>query len=130
MKEQKHKPTAAELEILQIIWQNGPSTVKNINDLLNVKKEVGYTTTLKIMQIMAEKGLLSREKDGRSHIYNTVSKENETQSLLLEKMLATAFSGSASKLVMQAIGRNKTSKKEIEEIKDFIEKLERENNGS
>ncbi len=121
------KPTASELEVLQILWENGPSTVKFVNDQLSKKKEVGYTTTLKIMQIMNEKKILEREKSGRSHIYKPVSQKDETQNLLLEKVLETAFGGSASKLVMQALGRTKTSKEEIEEIKKYIEKVERDN---
>ncbi len=124
------KPTASELEVLQILWKNGDSTVKSVNDELNTNKNVGYTTTLKIMQIMYEKGLLDREKSGRSHIYKPVPQKDETQNVLLEKILETAFAGSASKLVMQALGRSKTSKKEIEEIKEYLVKLERGNNES
>ena len=124
------KPTASELEVLQILWKNGDSTVKSVNDELNTNKNVGYTTTLKIMQIMYEKGLLDREKSGRSHIYKPVPQKDETQNVLLEKILETAFAGSASKLVMQALGRSKTSKKEIEEIKEYLIKLERGNNES
>jgi len=124
------KPTASELEVLQILWKNGASTVKSVNDELNTNKIVGYTTTLKIMQIMYEKGLLDREKSGRSHIYKPVPQKDETQNVLLEKILETAFAGSASKLVMQALGRSKTSKKEIEEIKEYLVKLERGNNES
>lgn len=124
------KPTASELEVLQILWENGPSTVKFVNDELSKKKKVGYTTTLKIMQIMNEKKILEREKLGRSHIYKPVSQKDETQNLLLEKVLETAFGGSASKLVMQALGRTNTSKEEIEEIKKYLEKVERDNNES
>lgn len=124
------KPTASELEVLQILWKNGASTVKSVNDELNKNKIVGYTTTLKIMQIMHEKGLLDREKSGRSHIYKPVPQKDETQNVLLEKILETAFAGSASKLIMQALGRSKTSKKEIEEIKEYLIKLERGNNES
>jgi predicted transcriptional regulator len=124
------KPTSAELEILQILWQNDSATVKTINEKLNKKKPVGYTTTLKIMQIMLEKGLLEREKEGRSHIYKAVKKQSETQNVLLEKVLETAFGGSASKLVMQAIGRDKTSDEELKEIKKFILQMEKERNES
>ena len=124
------KPTSSELEVLQILWKNGDSTVKSVNEELNMNKNVGYTTTLKIMQIMYEKGLLDREKSGRSHIYKPVPQKDETQNVLLEKILETAFAGSASKLVMQALGRSKTSKKEIEEIKEYLVKLERGNNES
>ncbi len=118
------KPTGAELEVLQILWEKGNSTVKSINDEQNKKKKAGYTTTLKIMQIMYEKGLLHRERSGRSHIYKPVPQKDETQNVLLEKILETAFAGSASNLVMQALGRSKTSKKEIEEIKEYLTKLD------
>ena len=120
------KPTAAELEILQILWESGPSTVRFINEKINRKKEVGYTTTLKIMQIMVDKKLLTRNEKGKSHIYTAAYKEDETQKILLDKFLETAFGGSASKLVMQALGNKKTSKKEIEEIRNFLDRIEGE----
>ena len=129
-KKKNSKPTSAELEILQILWKNDAATVKTVNDILNQKKEVGYTTTLKIMQIMFEKGLLEREKEGRSHIYTPAKKESETQNIMLEKVLETAFGGSASKLVLQALGRSKTSEAELKEIKKFIEQMEKERNES
>ncbi|HKI79523.1 MAG TPA: BlaI/MecI/CopY family transcriptional regulator [Ignavibacteriaceae bacterium] len=118
------KPTEAELEILHILWENGPSTVRFINDVLNKKKAVGYTTTLKIMQIMSEKNLVTRDEENRSHIYSAAYKEDETQKVLLDKFLESAFGGSASKLVMQALGNRKTSKREIEEIREFLDKIE------
>jgi predicted transcriptional regulator len=125
----KFKPTESELEILGLLWSNGPSTVKQINDLLNREKEVGYTTTLKIMQIMFDKKILKREKLGRSHIYDAAIKKRETQEILLEKFLKSTFSGSTSKLVMQAIGRENTTQKEIDEIKNYLELLEKKKNG-
>jgi predicted transcriptional regulator len=118
------KPTEAELEILQILWQSGPATVRFVNDKLNFKKEVGYTTTLKIMQLMVEKKLLTRDKGNKSHIYSVAFKKDETQKVLLDKFLESAFGGSASKLVMQALGNRKTSKKEIEEIRKFLDTIE------
>jgi BlaI family penicillinase repressor len=122
----KHiQPTYAELEILQVLWENGPSTVRFINEQLNEKKNVGYTTTLKIMQIMTDKGILSRQKKGKTHIYQAILKENETQSLLVDKLLKIAFGGSASKLVMQTLGNKKTSKEELQKIKDLIAALEK-----
>lgn len=129
MKDKTFKPTEAELEILQILWENGPSSVRYINQLLNNKREVGYTTTLKTMQIMYEKDILGRERLGRSHIYVALKKKEEAQNMLLDKILDTVFSGSASKLVMQALAKGKTSKTEIEEIKKFIEKMEGESDG-
>lgn len=119
------KPTEAELEILQILWKKGPSSVKNVNEEIGKRKETGYTTTLKTMQIMFEKGLVTREKDGRSHTYNAAFKKEETQQALLDKVLETAFGGSAGKLIMQALGNKKTSKEELAEIKKMIDKLEK-----
>ena len=119
------KPTEAELEILQILWDSGPATVRFVNDKLNLRKEVGYTTTLKIMQIMAEKNLLARDEENKSHIYSAVYKKDETQKVLLDKFLESTFGGSASKLVLQALGNRKTSKKEIEEIRKFLDEIER-----
>ena len=123
-KNKSPKPTEAELEILQILWENGPSTVRFINDKMNVKKNVGYTTTLKIMQIMSEKNLVTRDEENRSHIYTAAYKQDETQKVLLDKFLDSAFGGSASKLVMQALGNRKTSKEEIEEIRNFLDKID------
>lgn len=119
------KPTEAELEILQVLWKNGPSTVRTINDKLNEKKEVGYTTTLKIMQIMTEKNLVKRNEENKSHIYKAAYKENETQKVLLDRFLETAFGGSASKLIMQALGNRHATKEEIEEIRRFLDEIER-----
>ena len=120
----KKKPTDAELEILQILWQNGPSTVRFVNDKLNENREIGYTTTLKFMQIMLEKGMVERDEENRTHIYKAAIKEGDTQKILLDKLLNTAFGGSASKLVMQALGSHKASKEELEEIKQLIDKIE------
>jgi BlaI family transcriptional regulator, penicillinase repressor len=123
-KKSSPKPTEAELEILQILWDSGPTTVRFVNDQLNLKKEVGYTTTLKIMQIMTEKNLLARDEENKSHIYSAVYKKDETQKVLLDKFLESTFGGSASKLVLQALGNRKTSKKEIEEIRKFLDEIE------
>lgn len=124
MSKQTPKPTESELEILQVLWQHGPSTVRFINDKLNEKRETGYTTTLKIMQIMTAKNLLVREEDGRTHVYKAAIKEAETQQLLLDKFLDTTFRGSAARLVMQALGNAKPSQEELEEIKKLIRKME------
>lgn len=119
------KPTESELEVLQIIWQNGASTVKFVNDKLNEKKEVGYTTTLKIMQLMNEKGLVERNTDNRCHIYSAAVDEAETKKALLHRFLETAFGGSTTNLVLQALGNYDASKNELEQIKKAIEDLER-----
>ena len=120
-----NKPTDSELEILQILWKNGPSTVRQVNDQISEKKDVVYTTTLKLMQIMAEKKLVKREKSGKSHIYSAAVKENETKNLLLDKFLENAFAGSASKLVLQALGNHKASKEELDQIRELIDTIER-----
>lgn len=120
------KPTDAELEILQVIWLHGPISVRFVNDELNRKKRVGYTTTLKLMQIMREKGLLMRSEDGRKHIYYVVLKEKEAKNLLLDKFVKTAFGGSAMDLVMQALGNHQTTPDELEELKALIDKIERD----
>jgi predicted transcriptional regulator len=119
------QPTDGEMEILQVLWQSGPSTVRFVNDLLNEKKNVGYTTTLKIMQIMHKKGILSRRKKDRTHIYTPLLKEVETKSLLVNKLMKVAFSGSAGKLIMQALGGRKTSPDELQKIKELIAELEK-----
>ena len=118
------KPTESELEILSILWNKGPSTVREVNDEMNRNKIVGYTTTLKLMQIMTEKGIVERIMDGRMHVYHALAKQEEAQVRMLDRLLETAFGGSASKLVMQALGNHKTSGEELREIKELIQKLE------
>ena len=119
-----NKPTESELEILKVLWNNGSSTVRSVNDLLNETREVGYTTTLKIMQIMFQKGLVKRDESSRTHIYNAAAQESDIKDALLDRLMNTAFSGSASQLVMQALGRGGTSKEELKRIKELIKELE------
>lgn len=118
------KPTESELEILNILWNEGPSNVRTVNNIINQQKEVGYTTTLKLMQIMTQKGLVERDESARTHIYSAKIKAEDIQGEMLDKLLNTAFGGSASKLVLSALGSGKTSAKELEEIKALIQKLE------
>jgi len=118
------KPTESELEILQILWKKGSATVRQVNDELSQQKEVGYTTTLKLMQIMHEKNLVTRTEEGRYHIYRAAIEEENTQKLLLDRFIDTAFRGSASRMVMQALGNQSVSKDELDEIKAWIETLE------
>ena len=118
------KPTESELEILQVIWEFGPSTVRFINDRLKLNKKVGYTTTLKIMQIMTEKGILSRNTESRTHVYTSLISQDMAQQQLLDKLLKSVFGGSAKKLVIQALGNHKSTKTELEEIKKLIRDLE------
>jgi predicted transcriptional regulator len=133
-KKRNYHPTESELEILQLLWEFGPSTVRFINEKQNKnndlsaeqagKASVGYTTTLKIMQIMTEKGMLSVNKESRQHVYAPNIDENETKGKLLDGFLKKTFSGSASKLVMQALGNHKPSRQELDEIKKLINDIE------
>ena len=118
------RPTNSELEILGIIWTHGPSSVRFVNDELSAKRRIGYTTTLKLMQIMTEKGLLRREKDSRNHIYFPLIMEEETKDAIIQKFIDNLFEGSAAKLVMQALGNHKASKAELEMIKKLINEKE------
>lgn len=127
MNKRQIRPTEAELEILQVLWEEGPSSVRQVNQLLNEKRDIGYTTTLKLMQIMLDKGLVRRTTDTRSHIYSAQVKESDTQSELLNKFLESAYRGSASKLVLQVLGNHKASQEELKEIKALIDKLENQN---
>ena len=120
------KPTDAELEILQILWKQGASTVRFVNEAQNKQREVGYTTTLKMMQVMHDKKLLKRDASQRTHVYEANISQEETQKRLLDRMMDTVFGGSAMNLVMQALGNKRTSKKELKEIKDLIQKMEAE----
>ncbi|MCI5080937.1 MAG: BlaI/MecI/CopY family transcriptional regulator [Saprospiraceae bacterium] len=124
MRKKLPRPTEAELEILQILWSAGPSTVREVNDKLNEEREVGYTTTLKLMQIMAEKGLAKRDTASRTHVYTAAVEESDTQQRLLQNFVDMTFKGSAMKMVMQALGNHKASQEELEEIKALIEKME------
>ncbi len=127
MSNKNHKPTGSELEILQVLWEKGPSPVRTVNDELNKTREVGYTTTLKLMQIMTEKGILTRSKEGRGHIYHPLVEKSDTQKQMLDKVMHGVFGGSASTLVMQALGNHQASAEELNEIKEYIIKLEEGN---
>jgi len=121
----KNKPTESELAILQILWQNGASSVRFVNDELNKKREVGYTTTLKFMQIMLDKKFVTRNTESRTHIYEAAISEADTQQMLLDKFVDATFRGSAMKLVMQALGNHESSTEELDEIKALIDEIER-----
>lgn len=122
-----HKPTESEMEILQILWEEGPSTVRRVNELQNNMRKVGYTTTLKIMQLMVEKDLLDVDKTTRQHIYTAIPEQEKTRLNLLVSFLDKTFQGSASSLIMQLLGNKKTSKEELIQIKEYIHQLEKEN---
>ncbi len=125
---EKITPTTAELEVLNILWKKEPLTVKEIHELITTNKNVGYTTTLKTMQKMTIKGLLHRKANGKSHLYYATYKQEETRGRLLDRFIDSAFSGSASSLMMQLLGNQKTSKNELNEIKKIIEQMENESN--
>lgn len=118
------KPTESELEILNILWSKGPSTVRDVHEALEKSKSAGYTTTLKLMQIMFDKKLLERDASSKSHVYTANISQEKTQGQLLKKMIDNVFNGSASQLVMQALGNHKTNKDEIDEIKKYLEEME------
>lgn len=117
-------PTESELEILQLLWEDGSASVREINDKLNEKRIVGYTTTLKILQIMTEKGIVSRNTDQRTHIYKAELQEKSTKTRLLNDFLDSTYKGSAMNLVMQTLGNHKTTSAELEEIKALISQIE------
>ena len=120
----KLRPTDAELEILQVLWDHGPCSVRFVNDELSKNKEVGYTTTLKLMQIMAEKGIAERDTSSRRHLYEAAIPRDEAQNRLLKKLADLAFGGSAVRLAMQALGDEKASKNEITELRALLDQLE------
>ncbi len=119
------RPTDAELEILNVLWKRGPSTVREVHDALLESKDIGYTTILKLMQIMAEKGLVKRDESDRSHVYEAERAQDETQRQLLHDLLDRAFNGSATKMVMQALSSKKTSKEELALIRRMLDELEK-----
>ena len=123
----KIEPTKAELEILQVLWQHGPCTVRFVNDKLNEQtRTVQYTSTLKLMQIMNDKGLLERDDTNMKHVYAPAEEEHKTKNYLLERFVNSMYHGSASSLVMQLLGNKKTSKKELKIIKEMLDKFDTE----
>ncbi len=119
------KPTESELEILNILWERGACTVREIHEVLEKTKEAGYTTTLKLMQIMNEKNLVNRDASSKTHIYQANISQEDTQGQMVKKMIDTVFNGSAMDLVMQALGNHKASKDELELIKQYLEQAEK-----
>jgi len=123
----KVKPTASELEILQILWKKGESTVREVNEELTRDRqaEVGYTTTLKLMQIMHDKGLVERDTTSRTHKYKALITHAHTSQGILQSLIDTVFNGSTSQLVMQALSNKSSSKEEIKKIKEYLDQLEK-----
>lgn len=123
------KPTEKELEILRIVWEKGAISVKDVHELMGGDESNGYTTILKLMQIMHEKGHLTRQKSGKLHLYKAVVSQENTQQQLLDKMIDTVFRGSAADLVMSALGNRKSSKGELKAIREYLDQLERSEKG-
>ena len=120
------KPTESELEILQILWLKGIATVRDVHVELTKTKDIGYTTTLKLMQIMHEKGLVKRDESMRTHVYQADVNKEKTQKHLLSKMIDSLFGGSSTQLVLQALGDGKASVEEIEKIQLLLDNLKKQ----
>jgi len=120
------KPTDAELDILRVLWREGGSTVREVHDVLRQHRLTGYTTVLKLMQIMHDKGLVARDETQRAHVYEALISEQETQQRLLGDLLDKAFSGSASRLVMQALSAHEASDEELAQIQQLLDELKGE----
>jgi predicted transcriptional regulator len=118
------RPTDAELAILRVLWDRGPSTVREVADQLGKQRDVGYTTVLKFLQIMTEKGLVLRDESKRTHVYRPKQREETTQRQLVSDLIARAFGGSPEKLVLQALSAKKASKEELGEIRRMLDELE------
>ena len=122
-KKEQLEPTRSELEILQVLWQDGPNTVRYVNDKLNEqKREVNYASTLKLMQIMVEKGLLQRDESQVKHIYSPATEEGKTKSLLLDRFVDSLFNGSVSSLMLHLLDNRKASQKELDDIRKLLNK--------
>ncbi|MCO5937093.1 BlaI/MecI/CopY family transcriptional regulator [Mucilaginibacter sp. RB4R14] len=119
------KPTESELEILQVIWKRGQCSVRDVHEELTKSKDAGYTTTLKLMQIMHEKGLVERDTAAKTHLYKALISREQAQQGALDKIISTVFKGSTSDLVIQALGQHRASKDEIDAIKNFLDQFEK-----
>jgi BlaI family transcriptional regulator, penicillinase repressor len=119
------KPTASELEILHVLWERGPSTVREVHEALSARKPIGYTSVLKFMQIMTAKGTVRRDEQQRAHVYEAVQPAEKTKRQLAADVLQRVFDGSASELMMHALAGRKTSKEEVEELRRLLDEYER-----
>jgi predicted transcriptional regulator len=125
---QEQVPTRTEMEVLQVLWKKGPSTVRFVHDFLNSQREaVQYTSTLKLMQVMTEKGMLARDESSMKHIYNAILKEEKTKGFMLGRFLDSMYDGSVSDLVMALLDNEKTSKKELQVLKEMANRLSDQN---
>ena len=121
----KQKPTASELEILQVLWERGPSTVREVYEAVSAGKAIGYTTILKFLQIMTVKGTVRRNEDQRAHVYEACEPAEKTKRKLAADVLQRVFDGSASQLMLHALASRKGSKQEIEELRQLLDEYER-----
>lgn len=126
-KELVQKPTASELEILRVLWARGPSTVREVHEALSEKKDLGYTTVLKLLQIMTAKGTVRRDEGQRAHVYEACQPATETKRQLVGDVLQRVFEGSASELMIHALEGRRTSRKELEELRRLLDDYERRN---
>jgi BlaI family transcriptional regulator, penicillinase repressor len=126
MSQKQLKPTESELEILRVLWDKEEATVREVHEELSKSKDAGYTTTLKLMQIMHEKGMVKRDESSKTHKYTPLLSREKTQKQFMGKMIDTLFEGSSSQLVLQALGQHKTSKQELEEIQKLIDQLKQQ----
>ena len=117
------KPTDSELEILQVLWQHGPVTVRFANEQLGQKRDVGYTTTLKWLQLMLEKKLVLRDDDQWPHVYRAAVREEDTQGQLLNRLVDSAFGGSALKLMLRALGQGHSTREELDQIQALLNQI-------
>jgi BlaI family transcriptional regulator, penicillinase repressor len=118
-------PTKAEMDVLQVLWQQGPSTVRFVHDTLNEQKEaVQYTSTLKLMQVMTEKGMLTRDESSMKHVYSAVLEESKTKGTMLSRFVDNMYDGSVSNLMVALLGNDKTSEKELQVLKEMLKKLD------
>ena len=118
------KPTPNELEILRVLWERGPSTVREVHETLSAAREVGYTTVLKVMQIMTVKGMVRRNEESRAHVYQACQPAEKTKQQLVSDLLHRAFAGSATQLMMHALAGKKSPEREIEEIRRMLDQYE------
>ena len=118
------RPTDAELDILRVLWERGPSTVREVFEVLSADRPLGYTTVLKFMQIMHEKGLVKRDDSERSHVYQAKYRQEQTQRQLVKDLASRAFGGSLEQLVLQALSSKRASKQELAEIRKLLDQLE------
>ena len=129
MKRVPPKPTASELEILHVLWNRGPSTVREVLDALNEKKDMGYTGVLKLLQIMTAKGTVRRDETNRAHVYEAVRPAEQTKRQLAKDMLQRVFEGSASQLMMHALAGHRASSEEIDELRRILDAYKGDEDG-